>query len=73
MISILILSLAQCRLGKLTLLSQFGLTLLDGGNDHVTGSSSRESVKTTLDTTDGNDVKVLKESCVRRVRLKFAV
>jgi hypothetical protein len=41
------------------LLSQFRLTLLDRADDHVTGSSSGESVKTTLNTADSDDVKVL--------------
>jgi len=45
--------------GGHNLLSQFGLTLLDGTDDHVTGSSSGKSVKTTLDTADSDDVKVL--------------
>lgn len=41
------------------LLSQFGLTLLDRADDHVTGGSSGKSVKTTLNTADSDDVKVL--------------
>jgi len=44
---------------KLTLLSELGLTLLDGSDNHVTGSGGREPVKTGTDTVDGNDEKVL--------------
>lgn len=41
------------------LLSEFGLTLLAGGNDHVTNRSGGQSVKSTLDTTNTNDIQVL--------------
>jgi hypothetical protein len=44
---------------QLTLLSQFGLTLLDRADKHVTTTSGRESVKTTLNVADSNDVQVL--------------
>lgn len=42
-----------------TLLSQIRLSLLDSGQDHVTDTGSRQSIKTTLDALDGNDVQVL--------------
>lgn len=44
---------------KLTLLSELGLTLLDGSDNHVTGGGGRETVKTGTDTVDGNDEQVL--------------
>lgn len=40
------------------LLSQLWLTLLDGGHDHVTSRSSRQSVQSSTETLDGDDVKV---------------
>lgn len=40
------------------LLSQFWLTLLDGGHDHVTSGSSRQSVQSSTETLDGKNVKV---------------
>ena len=46
------------------LLSEFWLTLLDGCHEHVTDTSSRETIQSTLDVVDGNDVKVL---CTRVV------
>lgn len=45
--------------GSHNLLSELGLTLLYGGNNEVTGSSSREAIEATLVAFDGNDVKVL--------------
>lgn len=44
---------------KLTLLSQLGLSLLDGGDNHVTGSSSWQSVQSRTNTVNGNDEQVL--------------
>lgn len=44
---------------KLTLLTELGLTLLDGSDDHVTGGGGRETVKTSTNAVDGNDEKVL--------------
>lgn len=49
------------------LLSQFGLTLLDGGQNHVTDTGGGQSVKTSLDTFDGDDVKVLGSAVVGAV------
>lgn len=40
------------------LLSQFWLTLLDGGHDHVTSRSSWQSVQSSTETLDGKNVKV---------------
>lgn len=40
------------------LLSQFRLTLLDGGHDHVTSRGSWQSIQSSTDTLDGQDVKV---------------
>lgn len=40
------------------LLSQFWLTLLDGGHDHVTCRSSRQSVQSSTETLDSQNVKV---------------
>jgi hypothetical protein len=53
--------------GGHNLLSQFRLTLLDGGNNDVTGSTAGQSVETTLDTTNSNDVKVLGSRVVSAV------
>jgi hypothetical protein len=44
--------------GGVDLLSELGLALLDGGHDHVTDTSSRESVQAGTDTLDGDDVQV---------------
>lgn len=43
----------------LTLLSELGLTLLDGSDNHVTGGGGGETVKTSTNAVDGNDEKVL--------------
>lgn len=40
------------------LLSQFWLTLLDGGHDHVTSRSSWQSVQSSTEALDGKDVEV---------------
>lgn len=41
------------------LLSELGLTLLDGSDNHVTGGGGRETVKTSTNAVDGNDEQVL--------------
>lgn len=38
------------------LFSQFWFTLLDGGNEHVTDSSSWQTIQTTTNAMDSNDV-----------------
>ncbi len=43
----------------LTLLTELGLTLLDGSDNHVTGGGGRETVKTGTDAVDGDDEEVL--------------
>ena len=40
------------------LLPELRLSLLDGGHDHVTGTTSGQAVKTRTDTLDGDDVQV---------------
>lgn len=40
------------------LLAQLGLTLLDGGHDHVSDTGSGETVEAGTDTADGDDVQV---------------
>lgn len=40
------------------LLSQLRLSLLDGGHDHVTDTTGGETVQTSTDTLDGDDVQV---------------
>jgi hypothetical protein len=40
------------------LLSELGLTLLDGGHDHVTDTGSRQTVQSSTETLDSNDVEV---------------
>lgn len=40
------------------LLSELGLSLLDGGHDHVTDTASGQSVQTSTGTLDGDDVQV---------------
>lgn len=44
--------------GGVDLLAQLGLTLLDGGDDHVTDTTSGQTVQTGTDTLDGDDVQV---------------
>lgn len=44
--------------GGVDLLAEFGLSLLDGGHDHVTDTTGRQSVEAGTDTLDGDDVKV---------------
>lgn len=40
------------------LLSQLGLSLLDGSHDHVTDTGSGQTVQASTDTLDGDDVQV---------------
>ena len=42
-----------------TFLSQFRLSLLDRGNNHVTGSRGGQSVQSRTNAKDGNDEQVL--------------
>ena len=44
--------------GGVDLLAELGLSLLDGGHDHVTDTTSRQSVEAGTDTLDGDDVQV---------------
>lgn len=44
--------------GGVDLLSEFGLSLLDGGHDHVTDTTSGQSVQASTNTLDGDDVEV---------------
>ena len=50
-----------------TLLSQIRLPLLHGRHDHVTGASSRETIQTPLDTTNGHDKQILRSSVVSAI------
>lgn len=52
---------------EFTLLSQFGLALLDCGDNHVTSTSSGKSVQATLDVADSNDAQVLGAAVVSAV------
>lgn len=51
----------------LTFLTELRLSLLDGSDNHVTGSSGGQAVKTSSDTVDGNDEKVLRTAVVSAV------
>ena len=44
--------------GGVDLLSQLGLSLLDGGHDHVTDTAGGQAVQAGTDTLDGDDVQV---------------
>ena len=44
--------------GGVDLLSEFRLSLLDGGHDHVTDTTSGQSVQASTNTLDGDDVEV---------------
>merc|ERR1712080_528425 len=44
--------------GGVDLLAQLGLTLLDGGDDHVTDTTSGQAVQTGTGTLDGDHVQV---------------
>ena len=49
------------------LLAELGLSLLDGGHDHVTDTGSRETVEAGTDTGDGDDVQVASTRVVAAV------
>lgn len=40
------------------LLSQLRLSLLDGGHNHISNTTSRQSIQTRTDTLDGDDVEI---------------
>lgn len=44
--------------GGVDLLAELGLSLLDGGHDHVTDTTGGQSVQAGTDTLDGDDVQV---------------
>lgn len=60
------LSLADDNRGQ-HLLSEFGLTLLDGSEEQFTDGTLGESVQSGADLSDGNDVQVLGTSVVSAV------
>jgi hypothetical protein len=45
--------------GRDDLFLKIGLTLLDGSHNHISNTSSRETIQTTLNTFNGNNVKIL--------------
>merc|ERR1740117_2238293 len=49
------------------LLSKFGLTLLNGGNHHVTDTGSGQTIQSATDTEDGDNVQVLGSGVVSTV------
>lgn len=53
--------------GGVDLLAELGLALLDGGHDHVADTTSGETVETSTDTLDGDDVEVTGTGVVRAV------
>lgn len=53
--------------GGHNLLTELGLSLLDGGHNHVTDTGSRETVQTSTGTGDGNDVQVASTGVVAAV------
>merc|ERR1719453_2072782 len=53
--------------GKEHLLTQVWLTLLDRGQDHVTGTSLRETIQTRTDTLRSDHVEVLGSRVIRTV------
>ena len=55
------------------LLTELGLSLLDGGHDHVTDTGSGETVQTGTDTLDGDDVEVTGTGVVAAVEDGTAV
>lgn len=44
--------------GRVDLLAELGLSLLDGGHDHVANTAGGQSVQAGTDTLDGDDVQV---------------
>ena len=59
--------------GGVDLLAELRLALLDGGHDHVADTTSGETVETSTDTLDGDDVKVTGTGVVRAVHDGTAV
>lgn len=55
------------------LLAELGLSLLDGGHDHVTDTGSGETVQAGTNTADGNDVQVASTGVVAAVHHSAAV
>ena len=55
------------------LLSELRLSLLDGGHDHVTDTTGGQTVKTSTDTLDGDDVEVTGAGVVAAVHDRTAV
>ena len=53
--------------GRHDLLPQFRLSLLDGGHDHVTHTSTGQTVQTGSDTLDRDDVQVTRTGVVAAV------
>ena len=49
------------------LLTKIRFTFLDGSHDHVTNTGGWETVETTLDTFDGDDVEILGSGVVSTV------
>jgi len=47
------------------LLTEIRFTLLDSSHNHVTNTCRRQTVKTTLDTFNGDDVKIMIEELER--------
>lgn len=59
--------------GGVDLLAELGLSLLDGGHDHVTDTTSGQSVQAGTDTLDGDDVQVSGAGVVGTVHDSTAV
>jgi hypothetical protein len=59
--------------GGHNLLAELGLSLLDGGHDHVTDTGSGEAVQAGTNTADGNDVQVASTGVVAAVHHGAAV
>jgi hypothetical protein len=53
--------------GRGDLLTEFGLTLLAGGNNHITNGSRGKTVKTTTNASDGDNIQILTSSVVGAV------
>lgn len=49
------------------LLSQFGLTLLDRNHHHITDSSTGQTIKSSTNTLNGDDVKILTATVIGTV------
>jgi hypothetical protein len=59
--------------GGVDLLAELGLSLLDGGHNHVTDTAGRQSVQAGTDTLDGDDVEVTSTRVVGAVHDGTAV